>query len=211
MGLLARLRGSFLTGLVLVAPLAVTVFVLDFALRRLADALDPVVEGTRLTAYVGGGVAAYLLAAALVVVVVTAVGILATWGLGKRLFGGFERGVRFLPVVRTIYFGVRQVGEALDRRGGGYDSVALVEYPRTGVYAVGFVTGETTLDVGTTDERTYSVFLPNSPNPTAGRLVVLPESEVIETEMSVRRAIRLLVTTGLGADDVEEFPEGVAR
>jgi uncharacterized membrane protein len=211
MGLLARLRGSFLTGIVLIAPLAVTVFVFDFALRRLSPALDPVVQGTRLTAYVGGGAAAYLLAAALVAVAVTAFGFVASWSLGRRLFGGFERGVRFLPIVRTVYFGVRQVGESLDRRGDGYDSVALVEYPREGVYAVGFVTGEAPSAVAPGDEPAYSVFLPNSPNPTGGRLVVLPESEVIETEMSVRRAVRLLVTTGLGADDVEDLPEGVAR
>jgi uncharacterized membrane protein len=209
-----RLRTSFAAGLLLVAPLAVTVFVLQFVFVRTTGLLDPLVRATRLTSYTGNvEVVAQLLAALLVAAVITVLGYLASWRLGERLFGGFERAVRIVPLVRTVYFGVRQVSESLVQRSAGYDSVVLVEFPRRGVYAVGFVTGEgpAAVDRAVDDEELYTVFLPNSPNPTAGTLALVPAADVHEVEMSVRRGLRLLVTTGLSADDVtEELPGNAA-
>jgi uncharacterized membrane protein len=113
--------------------------------------------------------------------------------------------VRRVPLVGAVYFGVRQVGESLSRPSEGYERVVLVEYPREGVYSLGFVTNvgpQAALDA--TGENLLNVFVPNSPNPTAGTLVMVPESEVRELDMSVRRGLRLLVTTGLTGDDVTE-------
>jgi uncharacterized membrane protein len=205
MSLGSRLRTSFATGLLLVAPLAVTVFVLQFVFVRTTRLLDPLVRATRLTTYTGNvEVVAQVLAALLVAAVITLLGYLASWRLGERLFGGFERAVRIVPLVRTVYFGVRQVSESLVQRTAGYDSVVLVEFPRRGVYAVGFVTNESPRAArDATGDDLYNVFLPNSPNPTAGTLVFVPDADVHEVDMSVRRGLRLLVTTGLSADDVD--------
>ena len=212
MSLVARLRGSFVAGLVLVAPLAVTVFVLQFVFVRLTGAMNPVVRELGIAAYVGNiQVVAQLATAVLIAVVITILGDLASRQVGSRLFGSLERGVRLVPLVRTIYFGVRQVSESLMERSTGYDRVVLVQYPVEGSYVVGFVTNSgpsVTHDAVGEGESVYTVFLPNSPNPTAGQLLLLRGSDLTDVDMSVRQGLRLLVTTGLSVEDVaDDLPE----
>lgn len=218
MNVAGRLRNSFVAGLLLVAPLAVTVFVLQFLFDRVTTTLRPVVQ--RLLPLVsdtlGGGdvvFVAQVLSALVVALAITAVGYAASMSIGQRLFGSFERGVRLIPLVRTIYFGVRQVGESLTEGADAYDKVVLVEYPRDGLFAVGFVTNEAPRAVRMgRDERVFSVFVPHSPNPTVGKLLMAAESELTELDMSVRRGLRLIVTTGLTTDTIEEeLPEGVVK
>ncbi|MFB6305213.1 MAG: DUF502 domain-containing protein [Haloferacaceae archaeon] len=205
MSLAGRIRNSFVAGVVLVAPLAVTVFVLQFVFVRVTRALNPLVRATRLATYTGDQLLAQLLAAVLLAAGLTLVGYVASRSLGRRLFGSLERGLRLVPLVRTVYFGVRQVSESLLERAAGYESVVLVEYPREGVYSVGFVTNRAPRATRTaTGEDLQAVFTPNSPNPTAGRLVLVPDADVREVDMSVRRGLRLLITTGLSVDVVEE-------
>lgn len=217
MDVLARLRSSFVTGLILVAPLAVTVFVLQFLFNRITAALRPLVR--EITPFLAGALnysgdivfISQILAALVIAVAIALVGYLASMSVGQRLFGSFERGVQLLPLVRTIYFGVRQVSESLTEPTAGYDRVVLVEYPREGLFAIGFVTNEAPASISkTTDEELFTVFLPHSPNPTAGSLVILPSDEIRELDMPVRRGLRLLVTTGLSVDDPETLPEGPA-
>ncbi len=211
--MLTRMRNDFIAGLLLLAPLAVTVFLLQFAFRRIAAVLDPVVGATSLTTYTADiEIVAQLLAAVLLAAAIIVAGHLASRSLGERLFGGFERGVRLVPMVRTVYFGVRQVAESLTDRSARYESVVLVEFPREGLYSIGFVTNDSPGEVrSVTGDDAVNVFVPNSPNPTAGALVMLPSDDVYEVDMSVRRGIGLLVTTGLSTDDVEELPKGVAE
>lgn len=164
-------------------------------------------SATRLTAYTANSrLLAQALAAVLLAVGVTALGYVASRSVGRRLFGSLERGVRLVPLVRTVYFGVRGVGESLLERAGGYERVVLVEFPRPGCYSIGFVTNRAprAARAAETDEDLYAVFLPHSPNPTAGRLVLLPDGDLTELEMSVRRGLRLLITTGLSVDAVDE-------
>ncbi len=214
MSLVARLRGSFIAGLVLVAPLAVTAFVLQFVFVRVTGAMNPVVRGLGVASYVGNiQIVAQIATAVLLVAVVIVLGDLASRRVGRRLFGSLERGVRLVPLVRTIYFGVRQVSESLIERSTGYDRVVLVEYPIEGSYVVGFVTNNgpaATADAVGEGEPVYTVFLPNSPNPTAGQLLVLRESDLTDVEMSVREGLRLLVTTGLSVEDAaEDLPDSL--
>jgi uncharacterized membrane protein len=212
MNVLGRLRSSFVAGLILVAPLAVTVFVLQFVFTRLTGTLNPVVQATRLTDYTADiEVVAQLLAVVLILLAITLVGYLASMGVGQRMFGSLERGVRLVPLVRTIYFGVRQVSESITERADGFDSVVLVEFHRRGAYSLGFVTNQAPdATRGVADEQLYTVFVPNSPNPTAGALLLLPESDVHEVDIPVRRGLRLLVTSGLSAteDDEADLPPG---
>lgn len=212
MSFLARVRASFVAGLLLITPLAVTIFVLQFVFTRLTGVLNPVVQTTRLTAYTANiEIFAQVLAALLIAVVITTLGFLASWSLGQRLFGGLERAVGLVPVVRTVYFGVRQVSESLTKRDDRFESVVVVEYPREGVYRLGFVTsdGANAID-DATGEETVAVFLPHSPNPTAGALVMVSPDQLHEVDMSVSRGLRLVVTTGLTVDE-EELPTGVVQ
>ena len=213
MGFVRRIQASFVAGLLLVAPLAVTLFVLQFVFARLTGALRPIVRTTGLVQYTANSeLVAQLVAAVLVAAFITLLGYVASRSLGSRLFGGIERGVRLVPLVRVIYFGVRQVGESLVRRSEGYESVVLVEHPREGIYSVGFVTNRSPRVARVAiDEDLYSVFLPNSPNPTAGELRLVPVADVHEVDLGVRKALRLLVTTGLSVDDLDDSVEREIR
>lgn len=208
---MARLKGDFVAGLLLVAPLAITVFVLQFVFAKLSGLLAPVVQEAGLMQYTGNvEIAAQVLAIVLVVLFITVLGMLANLSVGRRLFGGFDRLVGLVPMVSVIYSSVRQVGNALRNRQSRYESVVLVEFPRVGVYQLGFVTGESPAVASeVADQAVYNVFIPNSPNPTAGNLVLVPEERVNETDLSVRRGLRLVVTTGITGDE-EEFEEFAA-
>lgn len=211
MDALTRLRSSFLAGLLLVLPLAVTLFVLDFAVNRLTVTLAPVVSGTGLAEIVGNGTLATALAVVTLAVGVTLLGFVASNEAGRRLFGGFERGVRLLPIVRAVYFGVRQVSESLSAPGDGFDRVVVAEFPRDGTWAIGFVTNPAPRGVRrVAGEELMTVFFPHSPNPTAGKLAMMSPDDYVEIDMSVSRGLRLLVTTGLSVDDPERLPPAVA-
>jgi uncharacterized membrane protein len=141
-------------------------------------------------------------------VLLVLLGYLARWSVGERVFGGLGRIVTFLPLVRTIYSSTRQVAKALTERNNRYESVVLVEY-REDYSVIAFVTGDIPEAVqATLDEPAYAVFVPNSPNPTGGRLLLAPESRVTEIDMSVRRGIRTLVTTGIAAEGETLAREG---
>lgn len=205
MGLVTRFKSDFLTGLLLLAPLAVTLFVLHFAFTRLFAFLRPVVDATRLAEYTANiELVALLITAVVMVGFIVGIGALADRSIGRRLFGGFDRLVGFIPLVNVIYTGVRQVGRALAEREHRYESVVLVEFPRTGMYSIGFVTGDAPpAAMVPGNEKVYNVFVPNSPNPTGGRLVLVPESQVYPTELQVGQGIRLVVTTGITSERAE--------
>jgi uncharacterized membrane protein len=195
---LDRIRRSFLTGVVLLTPLAVTAYVLQLLVGWSLPLIDPLVRGTRLTNYTANvPILPELIAVLGILATITLVGGLAQWSVGQRLFGTAGRIIYLVPLVNTIYGSVRQVANAMVEGSTRYERVVLVEYPRAGCFTIGLVTGSAPAAAKSGSEPFYTVFLPNSPNPTAGRLVILPESELEETDMSVRRGLRLVITTGM--------------
>lgn len=201
-----RLRNSFITGLILIAPLAITILVLQFLLGWLTGSVEPLVLATDLSQFTRNiEYLAQLLALVILLAAIVLVGMVAQWGIADRLFGGFGRVIGVIPMVRVIYASVRQVSNSLTSSGSRYESVVLVEYPRDGMYAIGFVTAESPDPVQATIGEAYNVYIPNSPNPTNGHLAMLPESEVHEIDMSVKRGVRLMITTGMAetSEDLE--------
>lgn len=207
MALSDSFRRSFVAGLILLAPLVVTVYVLRVLAVWSLAFVNPLVRSTRLAQYTANiELVAQVVAVVVIVAAVTLLGFAARWSVGRRVFGRVGRVVNIIPLVNVIYAGVRQVATALVERETAYEQTVLVEYPREDNYAIGFVTGESPAAVeAVTGEPALNVFLPNSPNPTGGRLVVLPTSQVHEIDLSVRRALRLVVTTGIG-DETAALP-----
>ena len=193
-------RRSFVSGVVLLAPLVVTVVVLRVMFSWLVVVANPVVTQTRLSQYTADSeLAAQVLAIVALFVLVTLLGYVAQRGVGQQLFGSIGRVMDFIPLVSVVYGSARQMADSVVNRSSGYESVVLVEYPRRGVYSIGFVTGEANASAEqVAGEPVYNVFLPNSPNPTAGRLVLVPESDLVDTDMGSRAGLRTIVTTGMG-------------
>jgi len=205
MGFRQVLRNSFIAGLALLAPLVVTVVAMQFLVGWVTTFIDPVVQGTRLTQYTANIEAvAQVLALLLIAGFVVVIGYLAQGSVGGRVFGWIDRGIGVVPLVSIVYSSVRQVANALTEGSSRYKRVVMVEYPRDGVYSIGFVTGDGPQEAATAaGDPLYNVFLPNSPNPTGGRFIMVPEAELHELDISVRRGVRLLVTTGMAESDEE--------
>lgn len=202
-------RNSFIAGFAILAPLVITAFVLQWLFVRLLAIVDPLVASTRLTNYTANiEPVAQLVAGVVLFGSIALVGFVASQSVGERAFDGFDALMGHVPFVRVIYSSVRQVSEALLEGNDRYESVVLVEYPRDGIYSLGFVTNDGPRPVeAVLDEEMVNVFVPHSPNPTAGSLVLVPVSEVTPVDVSVRKAIRLLVTTGMAYDEEVELGE----
>jgi uncharacterized membrane protein len=169
--------------------------------------LDPVVATLGLQQVVSETLAARGLALVVLVVGITVLGILASYGTGRRLVGGIDRAVSLVPLVSVVYTGVRQVSNALSEGDTRFRRVAVVEYPRLDVYSMGFVTADAPSAAdAAAGEKTSTVIVPHSPNPTAGHLIFVPDVRLHETDLSVSQAVRLLVTTGV-AENEAEFEE----
>ncbi|MEF8822307.1 MAG: DUF502 domain-containing protein [Halovenus sp.] len=201
-------RNSFIAGLVLITPLVITLYILQVLFGFALNFIDPIVAETDLASYTANVEAvARVLAAVLIVLVVSFLGFLAQRPSGQRLFGSLGRTVAVIPIFRTIYSTIRQMSTSLSSGETSYDSLVLVEFPREDFYSIGLDTSESPQAVAdVAGEPVRNIFLPSSPNPAGGRLVLVPESQVHDVDMSVRQGMGLIMTTGAGSRDVETVP-----
>jgi uncharacterized membrane protein len=197
--LLAALRRRFVAGLVVTVPLIATFLALRFLLRSLDGLLEPWVSAL-LGRHVPG------LGALATLVVVMLVGLLATNVIGRRLVSWVERGIGQVPVVRGIYRASREiVATATLSKRQVFRDVVLIEYPRRGLWAYGFVTSYTSRAGA---EQLANVFIPGPPVPTTGVLVAVPLDDLHFLDMSVEDALKLVLSGGLVAP--AQLPE-IAR
>lgn len=213
-------RNTFVTGLIIVLPVLVTVWVVRFIFSQIDRAVTPVV--VQLIRLVGLGqwgelawvnYLAPLVSVGLALVFISLLGLVGGNVLGRQVLRGVERLVMQIPFVRGIYSATRQFLDTFSGAGGqAFRRVVLVEYPRKGLWTLGLVTSETR---GEVQERTakhvISVFLPTTPNPTSGWLVFVAEDEVIELKMTVDDAFKMVISGGvLSPPWVPEAQEGRA-
>jgi len=200
-----ELQENFVAGLIITAPLIVTVFILNVLFDWSLLAINPLVEGTRLAAYTGNiEIAAQVIAGATVLLFITLVGLLSRTRFGSSIIGDFGRVANVIPIFRSIYFTIRQVSDGIVERDSRFKRGVLVEYPRENVYSLAFVTGEAPAEVEEkAGEQLYNIFIPNSPNPTGGEFKMMPEEEMEDIDMSIRKALRLSMTTGITSDRPE--------
>ncbi len=205
--LLGRLRQLFLTGLAIVLPLVITLWLLQILFGMVHGLSTPIIlEILSLlrVPYVGDpAFMTYL--APLIGIVVTAllillVGVLTTNLLGRRFVAAFDRVMLRIPLIKGIYGSARQLLDAFSRKSNSFQRVVAVEYPRQGVYTLGFVTRARvtmTPSGGRSLDGYTLVFLPTSPNPTSGWMTAVPDGEVIPLDMTIEEGLKLIVSGGL--------------
>ena len=207
-GLLAGLRNSFLTGLVVIAPVALTIWLIwsvigwidGFVLPFLPNLYHP---DNILNTLFGQDVAINIRGLGVVIFLLftTFVGWIAKGFLGRSLIRFGENLVRRMPVVRSIYSGVKQIAETVFAQSDrSFEKACLIEYPRKGIWAIGFIStdakGEVKYKVKAQSDL-LSVFVPTTPNPTSGFMLFFPRSDVIELDMSIEDAAKLVISAGL--------------
>jgi len=199
-GLFARARGNFLAGLVVIAPIGLTLWLIWTVVGWIDGWVLPFVPyNYRPEQYIGinlrgVGVVFFLL-------FTMVVGWMAKGLLGRSFLRFGESIVDRMPVVRSIYNGLKQIAETVfSQRETSFEKACLVEYPRRGIWAIAFIStsakGEIDRGIGV-DGEIMSVFLPTTPNPTSGFLLFVPKSDVVELDMSVEDAAKLVISAGL--------------
>lgn len=185
------LRRYFLTGLIVLLPVVVTVSVLWRFFFALDDILGRFVE-----TYLGRSVPGVGLVA--LIALILGIGAVASNFLGKRVIRIGERLVARVPLMGWIYRTTKQLFSTfLEERGQSFRKVVLVSYPQKGTYSVAFVTSESPTQVeGSLGKGFVTVFLPTTPNPTSGFLLVVPADEVIPMDLSVDEGLRLVISAG---------------
>jgi uncharacterized membrane protein len=214
-GLIARLRSSFLTGLVVIAPVAMTMWLLWTTMGWIDSVVLPLVpDQIQPEKYIGINLRGVGLIIFLIFTVL--VGWIAKGLIGRSLISFAESFVQRMPVVRSVYSGVKQIAETVFAQSErSFEKACLIQYPRKGIWAIGFISTEAKGEVAReaeTDDTLISVFVPTTPNPTSGFLLFFPKSDIIELDMSVEDAAKLVISAGLvypGDKDPHQLPSVV--
>ncbi len=211
-GLFARLRSSFLTGIVVIAPVGLTIWLLWTVMGWVDGVVLPLVPSTfQPEQYIGINLRGVGLIIFLLFTIV--VGWVAKGIIGRSLIGYAERLVDRMPVVRSIYSGIKQISETVFAQGDrSFEKACLVQYPRRGIWAIGFIATDAKGEIlqrTETSGRLISVFVPTTPNPTSGFLLYFPEEDVVELKMTVEDAAKLVISAGLVYPNGKETPESI--
>jgi uncharacterized membrane protein len=197
-GLWARMRGYFLAGLLVVAPVGITFWLSWLVLNFIDTRVTPLIpEAYNPNTYVPFGIPG--LGVLVLLVFITFVGALTRVLLGRWVVRGGEHLLSRMPVVRSIYGATKKIVETvLAHQSDAFRQAVLFEYPRRGIWAIGFVTGKTIGEVqNLTEDEVVNVFLPTTPNPTSGYLLFLPRRDLVELSMSVEEAIKMVISGGI--------------
>ncbi len=195
---LIAFRNAFLSGALLLAPLIVTIIAFSWIIDAVGGTFRPIYQDYLPRPLQRIPFLWDLIATGVVVLLVTALGFLSNYVFGKYFLSIGERAIQRIPGVGAVYNSVKQIVATFGSQNKNlFNKVVLLEYPRKGVWTLGFLTnkiqGEAQSTVGT---ETWTVFVPTTPNPTSGFLLLLPRHEIIELEMSVADGMKMIISGG---------------
>lgn len=192
-----NLRRYFITGLLVWIPVGITFWVIDFLVGTLDQSVALLPSSWRTESWLGVHVPG--LGVVVMLAVVTLTGLVVANFIGQRLLAFWEGLLARIPVVRSIYYGVKQVSDSLLATDGqSFRQAVMLEFPQPGIWSIGFVTGRPAGEVaGHLPGDTVGVFIPLTPNPTAGHFILVPARQVVELEMSVEEALKYIISMGM--------------
>lgn len=196
-----KIRNIFITGLFAIIPIYFTFVLLGFLFTKLDNILSPLIS--KLLIYLnvpipegfhipGLGILA-------TVIIIFATGLFTTNFFGKKVVEVGERTLTKIPLVSSIYFSAKQLIEAFSMSSkGAFRQVVLIEYPRRGIYSMGFVTSDAYNGIrNLTGEDLVNIFIPTTPNPTSGLLIMVPQKDVTYLPINVDEGIKLIISGGI--------------
>ena len=190
--LFSTIRNNFIAGIVVLIPIGITLYLTLFFIKISSNILPKEINPNYYLPYNIPGLEIFIS-----IILITFVGWISLSFIGKKLFDLFENFLNKIPILRTIYSAVSQLTETFAKSKGDKKSVVLVEYPRKGVWAVGFATKENKGEMADkTGKNLINVFVPTTPNPTSGFLLMFPVEDVIYLNMSFEEASKFIVSAG---------------
>ncbi len=188
----ARFRNYFITGIFVLIPIGITVYITLFIVQISSKLLPKELNPNNYLPFEIIG-----LEIIISIMIITFIGWLSLSFIGKRFLAMFEGLLKRIPILRTIYSSIVQLTETFSQSKDTKKNVVLVEYPRKGSWAVGFATKENTGEISKkTDKKLINVFVPTTPNPTSGFLLMFPKEEVIYLDLTFEEASSFIVSAG---------------
>lgn len=189
---LARLRNYFITGIVVLVPIGITLYLTKFFISVSSNLIPKEINPNSYLPFSIPG-----LEILLSIIFITVIGWLSLSFIGKKILQLVNETLKRIPILRTIYSAIGQMTESLAPRKGNKKSVVLVEYPRKGSWAVGFATKDNKGEISKkTSTELVNVFVPTTPNPTSGFLLMFPKKEIIYLDMTFEEASKFIVSAG---------------
>ena len=190
--ILARIRNYFIAGMVVLIPIGITVYLTMFMISISSKILPKEINPNHYLPYDIPGVEILMS-----IFIITLIGWISLSFLGKKLLNLFDNILKKIPILRTIYPAIGQMIETFTKSEKGKKNVVLVEYPRKGSWAVGFATKKNSGEINEkTNKKLINVFVPTTPNPTSGFLLMFPEDEVNYLDLTFEEASKFIVSAG---------------
>jgi len=188
----SKIRNNFIAGIVVLIPIGITLYLTLFLIRISGRIIPKEINPNNYLPFNIPGVEIVI-----ALIIITFIGWLSLSFLGKKFFELFNNILRKIPILRTIYSAIGQMTETFTKSNNKQRSVVLLEYPRKGIWAVGFATKENKgLIKNKVGEDIINVFVPTTPNPTSGFLLMVPKKDIIYLDVSFEQASKFIVSAG---------------
>ena len=195
--ILAKIRNYFIAGVVVLIPIGITIYLTLFLISITSKILPKEINPNHYLPYNIPG-----LEILMSVILITLIGFLSLSFIGRKLLDVFDNILKRIPILRTIYSAIVQMTETFTKSDNKKKNVVLVEYPRKGSWAVGFATRENTGEISNkTQQKLINVFVPTTPNPTSGFLLMFPKEDVIYLDLTFEEASKFIVSAGTANPD----------
>tara|TARA_B110000211_G_scaffold13758_1_gene14323 strand:+ start:675 stop:1280 length:606 start_codon:yes stop_codon:yes gene_type:complete len=187
-----RLRNYFITGAIVLIPIGITIYLTLFIIRISSGFLPKKINPNNYLPFDIPGIEILI-----TIVLITIIGGLSLSFLGKKFLEIFNNVLKKIPILRTIYSAVGQLTESFTQSNSSNKSVVILEYPRKGIWVVGFSTKDNTGEISKkTNQELVNIFVPTTPNPTSGFLLMVPKKDLIYLDMSFEEASKFIVSAG---------------
>ena len=187
-----RIRNYFITGAIVLIPIGITIYLTLFIIRVSSNFLPQKINPNNYLPIDIPGIEILI-----TIILITLIGSLSLSFLGKKVLEIFNNILKKIPILRTIYSAVGQLTESFTQSNNSKKSVVILEYPRKGIWVVGFSTKDNKGEISKkTKEDLVNVFVPTTPNPTSGFLLMIPKKDLIYLDMSFEEASRFIVSAG---------------
>ena len=192
-----KFRNYFIAGIVVLIPIGITIYLTLFIIKISSKLLPKEINPNHYLPYDLPGVEILIS-----IILITFIGWLSLSFIGKRMLGVFNNLLKRIPILRTIYSAITQMTETFTKNDKTKKNVVLVEYPRKGSWAVGFATKENSGEISNkTKKKLVNVFVPTTPNPTSGFLLMFPKEDVIYLDLTFEEASKFIVSAGTSNPD----------
>ena len=190
--LFSKIRNNFIAGIVVLIPIGITLYLTLFFVRVSGNIIPKEINPNNYLPFNIPGVEIFI-----ALIFITLIGWISLSFLGKKFFELFNNILKRIPILRTIYSAIGQMTESFTKTDNKQKSVVLLEYPRKGIWAVGFATKENQgIIKDKVKEEIINVFVPTTPNPTSGFLLMVPKKDLIYLDVSFEQASKFIVSAG---------------